>query len=208
MPSSPNGPCSTGNDGVRAQQPAARRAAPAPRRRASTRRRARAARRAPRARPRPRPRARTRPSPARLVLGRAPAGEDGDPHGVGRRRRRRRRASGRGRRSKRADGDRHRRRPSVALRRRAAGVWSITTPSCVGSRRSVVSLSGDLEAGVPRARSRASSTVVGRHVRHRDLRRRLGDDQLDRRALGAPACRPPASCSSTVPGSLSASPAR
>ena len=84
VPSSPNGPCSTGN--TRRRRPAARRrgAARAPRRRTLHARRARSRRR--------RTSWPAAATPSRtdaaggerdVVLGRAPAGEDGDPHGVG-----------------------------------------------------------------------------------------------------------------------------
>ena len=86
MPSSPNGPCRTGNDDVGAEQ-AARRArsasslavvassAPSRSMRDGER---------PRGRPRAGPPRTDAPLSQRdVVLGRAPAGEDGDPHGVG-----------------------------------------------------------------------------------------------------------------------------
>ena len=115
-----------------------------------------------------------------LVLGRAPAVEDRDPHG--------RRLVGAGVAARRRASARSKRpivivtSPPLGSVSSAAGSCSITSPSSSADSAGAV-LGRHLEA---RVLERLRRVVLGlrRHVGHRHLGRRLGDDQVDGLALG------------------------
>ena len=190
MPSSPNGPCSTGNTtsapsrpppGVERElgavvQPGARSA--------------RSARRAPRARPPRRPRARTRRAQRDVVLGRAPAGQTtATLTGVGARAAVRRLGGRRRLRvQRRLEAARRRSSPAspCAAGRRPPGPGRCTMPSW-----SIVST---VSSPCTRTSKPASRSVPARGVAllvddvgHVDLRRRLGHDERRPRCPCPPA---------------------
>ena len=176
MPSSPNGPCSTGKRDVGAQQPAARiererlAVRPAP---------AAVALEQHRDRPRGPPAAtpadrRLRRGERDLVLRRAPAVQDRDPHGVGV-------GVGVGVGSgvgdlEAADGDRHPSSPAGAASS-GLGSWSTTIPSSSGVSTSCRCT----RTWKPASSSVVARVVLGRveHAGHRHVGRRLGDDERD-----------------------------
>ena len=223
MPSSPNGPCSTGNDDVDPEQPAAGRDAQRLARRGATRRRGRspptgprgrrrAARRAPPRRrtatPRARRSARRRAPPRSAARARARS-VIGTPSLI--------RASAWRARAASAWSS----WPSAwwsscvvcgastptaivtvaPLRARAppAGLCSSTTPTCGLFGRRVRSPSSALKPASPSAAA-AAACASADDARHGDFLRRLRDGQVDLAAGGQRWRRSAGDCASTVPG--------
>ena len=201
MPSSPNGPCSTGNtaSAPSSPRPGAQRQLLAvvrhvPSRSSSTEQRlvagraqALAHRRAARERD--------------LVLGRAPAGEDGDPHW--------RRPGVASPPSVPASGSAGGVKLPTTIVTRAALAWPCRRPADPASSTMPSSSSlGHLDDACARTLKPASDELLDRvvlvgadGVRHVDLRGRLGDDERRPSSPWRPRRRPPGPGSSTVPGS-------